>query len=496
VVRSAKAFSLAAVLLVFALAGCATRPVNPRIERFDATTTYRFQRPSDGPGDRRHLVLLAFSGGGMRAAAFSYGVLETLRDMEITTPGGGKVRALDEVDVITAVSGGSFTALAYGLYGDELFECYEGKFLKRDVQGALIARVLNPLNWGALASTGWGRSELAADLYDEVLFNGATYADLKPDGPQIFVSATDLSEGTRIDFNKPTFDVMCTELGSFRLARAAAASSAVPVILSAITIDNYGGGCDYRLPAWARALLDIPDPPRPAVRSIKHLQELRAYADRSRRPYLHLVDGGISDNIGARGVLDILLTFASLHALGLPTPFDRLREVFVFVVNSRAAQPNDWSLHEEPPGILDLLVKAAGAPIERYSYDTVETLKDAQAAWEVLRVVRTAMRPIGEGNPKLDLVLRAPDINIHVIDVSFDVLKDAAERDYLNRLPTSLVLPGEAVDRLRAAARTAILESPAIQELVRQGIARTAGSGPTAAGGAKMEGTPARVPVE
>src|SRR5512145_2908943 len=111
--------------------------------------------------------------------------------MEITTPGGGKVRTLDEVDVITAVSGGSFTALAYGLYGDQLFEGYEGRFLKRDVQGELIARVLNPLNWGALASTGWGRSELAADLYDEILFNGATYADLKPDGPQIFVSATD-----------------------------------------------------------------------------------------------------------------------------------------------------------------------------------------------------------------------------------------------------------------------------------------------------------------
>jgi NTE family protein len=88
--------------------------------------------------------------------------------MEITTPSGGKVRALDEVDVITAVLGGSFTALAYGLCGDKLSEDYEGRFLKRDVRGELIARVLNPLNWGALASTGWGRSEIAADLYDEI----------------------------------------------------------------------------------------------------------------------------------------------------------------------------------------------------------------------------------------------------------------------------------------------------------------------------------------
>jgi NTE family protein len=223
---------------------------------------------------------------------------------------------------------------------------------------------------------------------------------------------------------------------------------------------------------------------------------VRAYADRSRRPYLHLVDGGISDNIGARGVLDILLTFASLYELGMPTPFDHLREVFVLVVNAMAIPPNDWSLHESPPGTVDLLIKAAGVPIERYSYDTVETLKDMQAGWEALRAVRKAITPSAESNPQLEFILRAPDINIHVIDVSFAVLKDSAERDYLQRLPTSLVLPGESVDRLRAAARTAILESPAIQELMRQDIARMAGSGPTSVSSAQMEGVLPRAPVE
>jgi NTE family protein len=261
----------------------------------------------------------------------------------------------------------------------------------------------------------------------------------------------------------------------------------VPVVLSPITIDNYGGTCDYRFPAWARLFLDMPDPPRPAVRSIKHLEELRAYADRSKRPYLHLVDGAISDNIGARGVLDILLTFASAHASGVPTPFDHLREVFVFVVNSLAIPPNDWSLHENPPGTVDLLLKAAGAPIERYSDDTVETLKDMQAGWQTLRTVRKAIKVDAASNPQLDFVLRAPDIDIHVIDVSFAVLKDPAEREYLHRLPTSFVLPDEAVDRLRAAARTAILESPAIQALQKQDVARVVGSGPRSAGRARMD---------
>src|SRR5262249_60696387 len=130
-------------------------------------------------GEREDVIILAFSGGGMRAAAFSYGVLEVLRRIEISTRAGRKVRLLDEVDLITGISGGSFTALAYGLYGEKLFGEYEKRFLKRDVQGELLARTLNPLNWPALLSTGWGRSELAANLYDEILFNGATFADLE-----------------------------------------------------------------------------------------------------------------------------------------------------------------------------------------------------------------------------------------------------------------------------------------------------------------------------
>ena len=59
----------------------------------------------------------------------------------------GSVHLLDNVDLVTGVSGGSFTALAYALYGDRLFEEYEKRFLKRNVQGDLIGMVLNPSTW-------------------------------------------------------------------------------------------------------------------------------------------------------------------------------------------------------------------------------------------------------------------------------------------------------------------------------------------------------------
>ena len=113
------------------------------------------------------------------------------------------------------MSGGSFTALAYGLYGDRLFSEYEQRFLKRNVQGELIGRAVNPINWRPLSSPYWGRSELAADLYDEVLFNGATFADLqRGPGPMIAVSATDLNSGSRFYFTQKMFDILCSDLGA------------------------------------------------------------------------------------------------------------------------------------------------------------------------------------------------------------------------------------------------------------------------------------------
>ncbi len=341
---------MALIVTIALLGGCATRPVNTQLGHFDPNKPYRIERRFATAEDDATLVILAFSGGGTRAAAFSYGVLETLRDMEVTTKSGRKVRVLDTVDVITGISGGSFTALAFGLYGDELFDIYETSFLKRNVQGGLVQRALNPFNWPSLASSRWGRSELAADMYDEILFKGATFNDLKRDGPRILVSATDLADGTRLTFNPENFDVLCVDLSGIRLARAAAASSAVPVVLSSITIDNYGGTCGYRPPPWAEVFLENPDPPRPAARTVKRLQELQAFADRNHRPYLHLVDGGVSDNVGMRGVLDVLSTFESLHAAGLKTPYDHVRNIFIFVVNSLATPPNDWDLHENPPG--------------------------------------------------------------------------------------------------------------------------------------------------
>src|SRR5215468_1158912 len=319
-------------ILMF-IAGCATRPINARLDHFDPTKGYRSStRPQINDSDT--IMILAFSGGGTRAAAFSYGVLEELRRTEITI-NGRKTRMLDEVDVITGVSGGSFTALAYALYGEKLFDVYEPAFLKRDVQGELIHRVLSPANWGALWSENFGRSELAAQFYDEILFHGATFADIeKQSGPFALVTATDISTGSRFGFAQGSFDVICSNLDTVPLSRAAAASSAVPFALSPVTLNNYGGTCGFVEPPWVRAIEDPVSRARPAGRAMQTLKEMRSFEDSEKRPYIHLVDGGVSDNLGVRGIIDAFdqIEFSGGYRRSLR--IDKVRRVGIFVVNS------------------------------------------------------------------------------------------------------------------------------------------------------------------
>jgi NTE family protein len=464
--RSSNVQRLLICLSLLSLAGCATRPVNPKITQVDPSAGYRFETRQLLKRDKDNLVILAFSGGGTRAAAFSYGVLEFLRRTEMVGPKGNRARLLDQVDVITGVSGGSFTALAYGLYGEKLFDEYEKRFLKRNIQGEIIAGVLNPLNWPSLWSLAWGRSEQAAKLYDKVLFNGATFADLnRGTGPFISVSATDITNGSRVPFAQAWFDILCSNLDAVPLSRAAAASSAVPVALSPVTLNNYGGTCNYTPSDWIKPFLQSKNPPRPAARALHELSAESEYKDSVRRPYIHLVDGGVSDNLGMRGVLDSLELLETLHDLGMPSPLDTARRIVVFVVNSLSSPPTDWDKHEHSPGTVGVLLQAAGVPIDHYSYEATELLKDTAARWRALRELRDSTAFVPNRDPAVDKLLQVPNAEIYAIDVSFSQLKDQDEVKYLNKQPTSFALPSEAVDRLRAAAGEIILESTEFQRL-------------------------------
>ena len=150
---------------VLLLGGCAHYPVNAPLTRAAPEAGYRFNNLSRANNADSLFVVLAFSGGGTRAAALSYGVLEELAKTEIVWEGNRR-RLLDEVDLISSVSGGSFTAAYYALYGDRIFGDFETGFLKRNIQGRLLALYCSPVNWVRLASRKFSRIDMVAEYYD------------------------------------------------------------------------------------------------------------------------------------------------------------------------------------------------------------------------------------------------------------------------------------------------------------------------------------------
>jgi NTE family protein len=413
--------------------------------------------------------VLAFSGGGTRAAAFSYGALEELRRTEVTIDGQRR-RLIDEVDIVTGVSGGSFTALAYALYGERLFSEYEQRFLKRDVQGDLIKRVLNPFNWWKFVGGSAGRSELAAEYYDEILFEGATYADLlSRQAPVAIATGTDISTGSRLAFYQNDFDLLCSDLNKVRLSRAAATSSAVPVVLSAVTFNNYGGTCGYEYPAWVEDVARSDGRVRPSARALQRYREMRDFQNSKDRPYIHLVDGGVADNIGMRSVLETFEALGASTAFREEIGFGVIRRIVVVVVNARSGINTDWDREESPPGTVAQLMAAAGVPIDRYSFETVEMIKDRQEIYGWRReILISRARLAGATEADAEASVPLPKLTLHVIDVNFDEIRQPDERAYFLNLPTTFVLPAEAVDKLREIAGRLLRESQEYQSLLRE----------------------------
>lgn len=230
-------FLLAVLLLA---SGCAHFQRNAPLVSRDPSSGYRF-RQTDSPTNSSDLLLmLAFSGGGTRAASLSYGVLEELARTPVGAE-GKQHRLLDEVDSISSVSGGSFTAAYYALWGDRIFSDFEPQFLKKDVQTGLLLRVLAPWNLVRLASPAFSRSDLAAEYYDHLLFKDATYADIMAQGgrPFLCINATDVASGARFEFTQDEFDLIRSDLSQFPVSRAVAASSALPMYLTPVTLKNH-----------------------------------------------------------------------------------------------------------------------------------------------------------------------------------------------------------------------------------------------------------------
>lgn len=213
--RDGTVVALLACLAAIAASGCAQRVWNTRLDKLEPAARYEFRNRLPSNSEELFMVL-AFSGGGTRAASFSYGVLETLRDTQVRIDGEQR-RLLDEVDVITSVSGGSYTAAYYGLFGERIFSDFIRDFLYRDWQGELIGLAIRPGGLAAMASGDFNRSDLIAAYLDRTLFRHHTFADMSRNGrPFVILNASDLNNATTFSFIQQQFDFLCSDLSPIR----------------------------------------------------------------------------------------------------------------------------------------------------------------------------------------------------------------------------------------------------------------------------------------
>lgn len=434
-----------AVALALLLGACSTaRPwLNQPISGAAPVQSAPMRAGDDGrpPGI---VGAVALSGGGARAAAFGLGVLRELKATGFAWE-GRPTTLMDEMGLVSGVSGGSVLAAYYAAFGDDTFTRFEPEFLMQDFQGGLIADAFSPRSLYRIGSPWYGRSNVLAAKLDK-LYRGKTFADLQQrrGAPRLLVTASDLSTGAPFEFTPQQFALICSDLNSVPLSFAVAASSSVPLLLSPMTVRNYAGACPQSQQV-AAAVHDADNLQARLLHTSAH-----SYMDAGERPYLHLVDGGLIDNLGVRGLLVRAEAGGSLDASFRHLPPGSVHKIVLVSVNSERDIGERLDRSDRVPGVgqvLNALVFGAGS---RATGETLAAMNDNARRWrqELAAARGTAGSPF------------AADADLFIIGVSLRDANDSALRAALLQVPTALTILPWQVAGLQQAGRAALLAAP------------------------------------
>jgi len=394
----------------------------------DRSAQYRMENLQPGPGNSDTLLIsLTFSGGGTRSAAASYHLLDALRRQTVVVD-GRSTTLLDEVDFISAISGGSLAAAYYGLYRERFFEDFPQRVLHRDLQGAILRGVAVPTRLHALSSPYYGRGDYLADRLDALVFDGKRFADLPPQRPLIRIGATDMIDGRRVEFSQEGFDALCSELGPVPIARAVAASAAVPGVFSPVNVADYSdtGQCP---------------------------------GHETPQRYRHLVDGGVVDNLGIAGPLQAVARnnglVNTLRAYGL----HGIRHYVIVVLNveSDPRDPEDGG--PKVPGLSRTISAAINGNMRMDSQALAARLRARVADWR--REIADDRAAVASGV----LATRRPQV--YLIEIGFDQVRDPAMRTRLQSMSTALRISPEDEAVVAAFVRDTLRDSEQYQALLR-----------------------------
>lgn len=408
-------------------------------------------------GDGELYIGLAFSGGGMRATAFAYGMLEELRaaGVETGTPNG----LLDNVRLVSGVSGGSVMAAQLGLYGPEGLQGFREKFLITDAEAYMTTSGFNPLTIVKGVSGGVNGRDTFGRYLDDTLFHGATFGDLrKRSHIKTWINATDMANNTPFLFSPETFDALCSDLSRVKLSEAVAASAAFPLVFTPIVLEAHQGKCTYREPDWLTAARYNPEATA-AMRA--HGRALESYTNPAEVKFVKLLDGGITDNFGTTGLAVERARAQQPYAPLTPEEAVKLRRMLFLVADAGVHKDYDWTQKVQGPGGVSLAMSIATSAMAAASRSGYDSMRGEMRLWESELIEWRCALPLSEVRKLRGTVegWDCKDVKLLVGEASFASLPTAM-RDKLDAVPTRLKLPADQIDMVIEAGRLATRSTP------------------------------------
>ncbi len=407
------------------------------------------------------LIALSFSGGGMRAAAFSYGALQAFDETPVPARiGGGAL--IDRIDFVSAVSGGSIPAAYFGLKKRAMLADFRENFLLQNPEEALSTQI-SLANLGRGLSGGVNEDKRLSGWLNDHLFNGATFRALRAGRPRVWINASDIYNRTPFVFGQTAFNALCSDLGSYPVADAVAASSAVPVAFAPIVIESYGDKCTTPLPEKVERAIRDPNA-NPMLRSFA--QAITRYRDGSMK-YVKLFDGGLVDNYGLSGFTIARLAADRPYEPMRPEQAVKIRRaLFLLVDAGRGPSNSKWISQLEGPAGAELVAAASDTAIDASVRASYTAFQQVINDWQRQLIGwRCSLPPAERKRLGAKPGWNCRDLKFFIGRVDFGQF--SGERAAaLNAVPTRFRLPPEQIDLLTAAGKEGVRISPAYRGFV------------------------------
>jgi NTE family protein len=400
--------------------------------------------------DDTTLMMVAFSGGGSRAAAVGWKTLETLKRIPYTfTADGRQVESnlAREIDLVAGISGGSFAAAAWCLCGGDLAP-FQKRFVERDIQGTLARNLFSSKGVVAAFSRRYARINFAAELYDEEVYESKTFADL-PARPILRIHSTDLALGRRFTFTPDTFARLGSNLGSYPIGYACAASSAFPILLTPLTLRNFGPPLD--LSQDVEYVLGKKNARTDLNADLR--TKAWEYYNNKTNEYIHLADGGLVDNQGLQSILDEFETNGIINRR-INYSVQPLKRLIIVNVNAGVSGENQSGRSPLPPSIASVVESSMVSSMDVLSARRWMDIRD-----KCIEIFKAAIDR-GADTPSLSQ-LEEP----YRIEVSFRNIVDPDLRRRAMALPTSFKLSPEQLALIDKVVPELLKEDPELQRL-------------------------------